>query len=404
MSDGCRAVGSGMAILMALGLGASAACAQPPPPDGLGDPGMSEPAGALGARDVDQGYLRSLLVRSCPPGVLRQEPEALSVRVRSVPLQVLNPMRRSVGMLTFVAGFHLTSVDSRFGGFSGLDLQNETRLLTVTDAGDLIGFDLADDGLTPVRAHIGRLRDSRGVAFVAKSEADAEGIAVSGDVAFISFEGMHRVLAYNIGSCGASARGVTVVDTTAFSDAFSRAGLEAGPNRGVEGLAVSTDWKLFIGLETRNGQASLISARPFDALPEFNVPIGYGAPDLVGLDLLPAGEGGRDIRLFSLHRSSDAFANNAISLVETYLEAKPDPAPPPGPQGLSAHRSRHPGYALKTSRVLAEMNLLVTIDNFEGLAVRSLPDGGVRIFLISDDNFSLRQRTLLMIYDLRSQG
>lgn len=404
MRDRCSAVGFGMACLTALGLGVSAAFTQPAPPDSLGDSGMSEPAGAVGSRDIDEGYLESLLLRSCPPGVVWQEPEALSVRVRSVPLQVLNPMRRSLGMLTFVAGFHLTSVDSRFGGFSGLDLQNAKRLLTVTDAGDLIWLDLADDGMTPVRAHIGRLRDSRGAAFADKSEADAEGIAVNGDVAFISFEGMHRVLGYNIGACGSSARGVTVVDPPTFADAFSRAGLQAGPNTGAEGLAVSADWKLFIGLETRNGQSSFISARPFHALPEFDMPIGYGAPDLVGLDLLPAGEGGRDMRLFSLHRSSDVFARNAISLVETYFEARPEPAPTPGTQDLSDHRSGHPGYALKTSRVLAEMNLLVTIDNFEGLAVRSLPDGGVRIFLISDDNFSARQRTLLMIYDLRSPG
>jgi hypothetical protein len=54
-----------------------------------------------------------------------------------------------------------------------------------------------------------------------------------------------------------------------------------------------------------------------------------------------------------------------------------------------------------SSRVLAEMNVFVTIDNFEGLAVTPLPDGGARLFVVSDDNFSARQRSLLMVYDLR---
>ena len=47
------------------------------------------------------------------------------------------------------------------------------------------------------------------------------------------------------------------------------------------------------------------------------------------------------------------------------------------------------------------MNLLVTIDNFEGIAARQMPDGRVRLFIVSDDNFSASQRTLLMVYDVK---
>jgi hypothetical protein len=46
------------------------------------------------------------------------------------------------------------------------------------------------------------------------------------------------------------------------------------------------------------------------------------------------------------------------------------------------------------------MNIALTIDNFEGLAAKKLADGTVRLFVVSDDNYSSAQRTLLMIYDL----
>ena len=58
-------------------------------------------------------------------------------------------------------------------------------------------------------------------------------------------------------------------------------------------------------------------------------------------------------------------------------------------------------YQIKSSRVLAEMNLLVTIDNYEGIAAKAMPDGHVRLFIISDDNFSTSQRTLLMVFDVK---
>ena len=40
-----------------------------------------------------------------------------------------------------------------------------------------------------------------------------------------------------------------------------------------------------------------------------------------------------------------------------------------------------------------------TVDNFEGIAAVTTP-GGVRLYLLSDDNFSDRQRTLLLAFDL----
>ena len=46
----------------------------------------------------------------------------------------------------------------------------------------------------------------------------------------------------------------------------------------------------------------------------------------------------------------------------------------------------------------------LTVDNFEGLAAAPSPSGGLRFYLISDDNFSKSQRTLLVAFDWRPGG
>ena len=42
----------------------------------------------------------------------------------------------------------------------------------------------------------------------------------------------------------------------------------------------------------------------------------------------------------------------------------------------------------------------MTVDNFEGITVETLADATHRLWLVSDDNFSGRQRTLLYAFDL----
>lgn len=50
--------------------------------------------------------------------------------------------------------------------------------------------------------------------------------------------------------------------------------------------------------------------------------------------------------------------------------------------------------------LLAELDQIIPSENYEGLAIRSRPDGSSTIWLISDDNFSAFQRTLLARLEL----
>lgn len=395
-------------LMAAAALFAAAAVAQPPSEsaqsDPIGDliesvpaplPPPPPPPGVVKPTTLD-AYLASLRSRSCPSGVKRVEPESISLKTSPVALQALNPMRTSIGRLNFVAGFHLTSGDKRFGGLSGLDILDDGNLLAVSDTGEFVWIDLKDDGLTPSALRIAAMRDRKGQLYTTKSAADAEGLAVNGGMAFVSFERDSRVLAYDIAACGAAARGVPL--GWSLDAAFARHKITVSDNLGVEGLAITDDWYLLAGVETKVDKASPLSARPLEAGARFDVMLGENAPELVGLDLLQSGD---EIRLFSLHRSSKALASNAITVVETVLERSLDKSGQPARSINEIDERARRDFRIKSSRVLAEMNVLVTIDNYEGIAAKLMPDGRVRLFIVSDDNFSTSQRTLLMVFDVK---
>jgi hypothetical protein len=363
---------------------------------------VAQPQASDRAGDLEGEYLAPLRAKSCPASVTRTQGETVALTVSAVPLQGMNPSRKAVGDLTFVAGFHLVSADKRFGGLSDVDLLDDGSLLTVTDQGDFVWLDLADDDVTPTRARIAPLQDVAGDLLRGKREGDAEDIAYRDGLALVSFERDHRVLAFDIAECGAAARGAPITFGGYggdFAAAFDRQNLKVDGNSGAEGLAITPDWFLFVGLETPSKGASPLSARAIESAPEFNLAIGKGAPPVVGLDIIPDGD---DLRVFSLHRSTNPLATNMITLVETRFARELDQSQLPARRMSEIGERRHVRFVPTASVVLAQMNVLVTVDNFEGVAARQMPDGRVRLYVVSDDNFSSKQRTLFMIYDVPS--
>lgn len=375
-----------LALAAAATLLATASATPQPPDDPIAalietrEKPAAKPTGAFAT------FLQSLHQASCPAGTKSESPRAIPFTTKSVSLQAINPGRKTVGGLTFAGGFHLTSSDPDFGGLSGLDVLDDGQLLAVTDAGHFVWIGLAEDGVTPVSAHMAPIRDANGKPFPTKAAGDAEGLAVYDGLALVSFEGNARVMAYDVTRCAAAARAAS--PGWALAPAFKASGLTVKPNLGVEGLAISDDGFLIAGLETQAGGESPLSIRALEASPKFDFRIGAKSPELVGLDAVSQGD---EIRLFSLHRSSSApLSSNAITFIETVLTRDPNPS------GTRASQT----FSIKSSLLLAQMNLLLTLDNYEGLAARRMPDGRVRLYVISDNNFSDRQRTLLMIFDV----
>ena len=61
----------------------------------------------------------------------------------------------------------------------------------------------------------------------------------------------------------------------------------------------------------------------------------------------------------------------------------------------------HEGARLD-GKVLANLAFQdANIDNMEGLAVRRGPKGETLLYMISDNNFSMLQRTLLLMFELK---
>jgi hypothetical protein len=347
-------------------------------------------------------YLRVLSDTSCPVGAGPEAGESLSISATPVALQPLTGRRR-IGQLTFVAGFHLTSPDKRFGGLSGIDVLDNGNLLAISDRGDFVWIDLAPDGLTPVRGRIAAMHDARGEPLRGPADGDAEGLAVNGGMALVSFERNHRILAFDVGRCAGAARGAPIVFGPfglALSDAFSDERIVADANQGAEPLGVTDDWYVFTGVETKVEGLSPMSARPIEAALEFEHRIGVDAPEFVGVDVIRDTKGEGGVRVFSLHRSFSPLSGNAISINETDYHRYLDQTNLKRRIDSEIDERSHQLFAETGWRRLAEMNVLVTIDNYEGIAATELPDGRVRLFVVSDDNFSATQRTLLMVFEL----
>jgi hypothetical protein len=367
------------------------------------DDGLTESVTVTGSANYKRGklndYLRALSERSCPAGTTPATAEAIPIRTAPAALKAINPLRSE---LTLVAGFHLTSPDKRFGGLSGLDILANGNLLAVSDAGDFVWIDLAQDGVTPVGARLSKMRNGSGAPLAEAADSDAEGLTVNGGIALVSFEFSHRILAFDIGKCGTAARGAPIAFGPyglPLPNAFADAGIPFDENKGAEALAVTDDWYLFVGSETKLGDLSIMSARPIEQEPDFSLRVGVDSPDFVGLDILPATYQGGDVRTFMLYRSFSPLVGAAISIIETDYRRHLD-------KGGFFRRfegeidERSHNWFVETGwREFAKLDEYVTIDNFEGIAAKQMPDGRVRLFILSDDNFSDSQRTLLMVFD-----
>ncbi|MBC6980396.1 esterase-like activity of phytase family protein [Caulobacter sp. 17J80-11] len=286
--------------------------------------------------------------RHSEPAAGQPEPRWAAVRVTATPVPL--GIEAPAG-LRYAGGIALASPDtSRLHGLSDLRIGTDGRLMAVSDDGDLFEAKLAFDtqgrlvGLTDAR--LKPLTGETGAALQGKAEGDAEGLAVLADGrTLVSFERDHRVLVYPAGG-GRPVRG-PIPD------------VRMGENEGLEALAA---WP----------------AKGADAY-------------LAGV------EDGRTFvcRLSGACAPVDlGSAPGGFGLVAADME---------GPEPLLLYRAWDPvrGSRIRLKaggRELLALERPASVDNFEAMsAVRS--EAGTRVYLLSDDNFSDGQRTLLLAFD-----
>ena len=281
------------------------------------------------------------------------------------------------GKLEFAGGLALSSGNKDFGGLSGLRfLPGQDRIVAVTDAGhvftasikrDLLGapVDLFDTSLDPIPGIGGFLSGL-------KQDSDCEAIEIDNNHAWLAFERKHRIESYDLRD------GRPVGEPAPFNDAIRK--LKLSSNRGIEALALmpaaGETQLLAISEESLDGEGNM---RAFIVTPGAILPLSlkrtddFDATDAV---FLPGGD------LLVLERRFSVKTGPAMRLRriagDTIIEG-----------------------AVLDGEILLQADNSYRIDNMEGLAARSDEDGKTRIAIISDDNFSLLQSTLLLEFKLR---
>ena len=295
-----------------------------------------------------------------------------AVEVAPVPLDTSPAGETRTGRLDYRGGIAIASDDERFGGLSALELSEDgTRMLALSDSAWWITGTLEwaeeDNRLTGFSGlEIAPVRDIDGRHFEGRA-GDSEGLTPLGDGRYaVSFERRHRMLAYDLG-----------VD-------WSRVG-EARPepmempetlgdlpdNRGAEALARDAGGTLLMGIEY-----------PTDITLAHHLWVEDGTGwRRLALNARPSfgltGMAEHDGTVYALERFYSRAVGNRAGIVAF---------PVPGPDDTAI-----------APVTMGRIDPPMTLDNFEGIAV--IERGGETLVLIvSDDNFSDRQRTLLMAF------
>jgi len=267
---------------------------------------------------------------------------------------------RPANTFTYAGGLALTSPDtSRLHGLSDLEVLPDGRFVSVGDEGDLVKgrivlddqgrlVGLADLTLVPLTGLDGKALSG------GKADSDAEGLALwpNGDL-MVSFERNHRIWLYPAN--GGPPRPVPSPDAP-FPENEGMEALALDPALGRDAYLVGRE-------DTRETWICRLSG---GCTPNFRITDG-GSLALVAARPLPGG------RWAFLLRDFSPVIGNTVWLLITDRAGR----------GLDRLEIKRPA----------------TVDNFEGVAALPRPDGSVRFYLISDDNFSNRQRTLLMAWD-----
>ncbi|HZP09092.1 esterase-like activity of phytase family protein [Methyloceanibacter sp.] len=309
--------------------------------------------------------------------------KTISTTVSAIPIDFdrEHPERKEFGKLIFRGGLNLFAKSIYFGGYSALALDpTGTKLLAISDAGSWMKADLDYNGRELKglgNVTLGPLLGQNGKPLLADQERDSEGMALASGTpeagtAFISFERKHRIARYPFTADQFGPPSGTIP----LPPGAKR--MEA--NRGIEALAMITAGRL---------KGTLV-AFP-ERLPDKNGNltgwlIGGPSPGTIAL---------KPIEGFDITDAA-ALPDGGIVILERRFRYS---------EGIKMRIRRVSPAELKpgaviTGEVLLEATDSLNIDNMEAIAVHRRASGETVLTLMSDDNFSPLQRTLIMQFTL----
>lgn len=295
-------------------------------------------------------------------------------------LSSTDPGRSRFGDLLFRGGLDLRSPDSHFGGFSALWRSPDgARIVSVSDNAQWLTARVQTSdgrlsGLT--EAKLAPLLHGNGKPLGNTGYYDTESLAIDNGVAYVGIERKHAIMRFPWGAAGMAARGSLLPLPESI-----RAEIKSLPNnRSLEAIGVAPPRSPLAGavvtIAERSGgidepTRGFIVTGPHTGAFSVRRAHGYDISDLA---FLPSGE------LLLLERSFSIFEGFRCRIRRVAADAiKPN--------------------AMVDGAVIFESNASHHIDNMEGLAVHQ-EAGETVLTLISDDNFSPFQRTLLLEFVL----
>jgi hypothetical protein len=303
-----------------------------------------------------------------------------AIELRAEPItafEIRDPSRRQFGLLEFRGGLVLRSSDRNFGGLSAIRVAADgAHFISLNDKGWWFRGRIVYQGTQPIGiadAEMAPILGADGRPLASRGWYDTESIAEDGGTLYVGIERVHQIVRFNYAKEGLATRGRPIAVPSGLR------GLSA--NRGLEAMVFVPK-----GLPMA-GTLIAISERGLDAAGDIDAFL-IGGPnpgsfavkrnanfDVTDAALLPGGD------VLLLERRFSWTSGLAVRMRRIALGAiKPN--------------------ALVDGPVLFEADLGYEIDNMEGLSVHRLPGGEIVLTLVSDDNFSLLQRTLLLQFTL----
>jgi hypothetical protein len=294
---------------------------------------------------------------------------------------VSEPERRDFGPLTFLGGFEMRGDRPEFGGISSgvIDADGKGFIAASDQAHWITGRFVTDGaerlmGIEGVRVAPMMAPDGRRLK--ASSYFDTEGMTRLGNRIYVSVERVHRILRYDSGANGPAGRPSLVPTPDDWR------GLNG--NQGIEALGLMPAGSRFAGAlvaiaehapygtdpahipgwilgSTQNGRFTLKRSDGFD---------------ITDLNFLPGGD------MLVLERHFSPFRGVAMRLRRIPLA------------------EIVPGAVLDGQMVI-EANMAYQVDNMEALMIHRAADGRAILTLMSDDNFSILQRNLVLRFGYR---
>jgi hypothetical protein len=324
-----------------------------------------------------------------PARALAQKPAALdeysppapvSIEVKARPLPSFDTRDRShvrFGQLEYRSGLILTSGFGGFGGLSGLRLDAKgERFISFSDKGTwftgrIVYSGREMTGLDDVEAAPMLGPDGRPIT--ARGWFDSESIALDGSFVYIGLERVNQVLRFDFSKGFTRARGEVVPLPPAAKKLPFNKGLEAlvfvPKGLPLAGTLIAISER---GLDPAGNLIAFLIGGPTPGQFSVRRTDHFDVSDAV---LLPTGD------LLVLERKFSLLTGVGIRIRRIALKSVAPGAVVDGPSIFDADLGHE-------------------IDNMEGIDAHVTPEGETVLTMVSDDNFSLIQRTLLLQFTL----